>query len=96
MGRAFVTDMQMPRNFWYWALRQFVQVLNYILCMIEGVSTTPMNLSLGLNRIFVFCSVRSLLVFSAIFEMDPNLEAVSPIPKVCKELLLVTVENLMV
>ena len=28
MGRAFITDMQMPRQYWYWALRQSVQVLN--------------------------------------------------------------------
>jgi len=24
MGRAFITDMQMPRQYWYWALRQAV------------------------------------------------------------------------
>ncbi len=49
MGRAFITDMQMPRNFWYWALRQSVQVLNYIPCTVEGLSTTPHELVYGVK-----------------------------------------------
>jgi hypothetical protein len=40
MGRAFITDMQMPRQYWYWALCQSVQVINYIPCTVEGISTT--------------------------------------------------------
>lgn len=49
MARAFITDMQMPRNYWYWALRQSVQVSNYIPCTIEGTSTTPYELVYGVK-----------------------------------------------
>jgi hypothetical protein len=36
MARAFITDMQMPRNYWYWALRQALQVANYVPCLLRG------------------------------------------------------------
>jgi hypothetical protein len=49
MARAFVTDMQMPRNYWYWALQQSVQVANYIPCSVEGISTTPHELVYGIK-----------------------------------------------
>jgi hypothetical protein len=35
MGRAFIMDMHMPRNYWYWALLQAVQVHNYVPCTVE-------------------------------------------------------------
>jgi len=49
MARAFITDMQMPRSYWYWALHQAVQVLNYIPCTVTGVSTTPHELVYGVK-----------------------------------------------
>ncbi len=49
MGRAFITDMQMPRQYWYWALRQAVQVHNYVPCTVEGISTTPHELVYGVK-----------------------------------------------
>jgi hypothetical protein len=49
MARAFVTDMQMPRSFWYWALRQAVQVMNYFPCTVAGISTTPHELVYGIK-----------------------------------------------
>jgi hypothetical protein len=49
MGRYFITDMQMPRQYWYWALGQSVQVMNYIPCSVEGISTTPHELVYGVN-----------------------------------------------
>jgi len=49
MGCAFITDMQMPHQYWYWALRQSVQVLNYIPCTVEGLSTTPHELVYGVK-----------------------------------------------
>ncbi len=49
MGRAFITDMQMPRQYRYWALRQSVQVMNYIPCTVEGISTTPHELVYGVK-----------------------------------------------
>lgn len=44
MARAFITGMQMPKNFWYWALHQSIQVMSYILCTVSGISTTPHKL----------------------------------------------------
>jgi hypothetical protein len=49
MGRAFITDMQMPHQYWYWALRQAVQVHNYTPCTVEGISTTPHELVYGVK-----------------------------------------------
>jgi len=49
MARAFITDMQMPKNFWYWALRQSIQVMNYIPCTVSGISTTPHELVYGVK-----------------------------------------------
>jgi hypothetical protein len=49
MGRAFITDMQMPRQYWYLALRQAVQVHNYVPCTVEGISTTPHELVYGVK-----------------------------------------------
>jgi len=41
--------MQMPKNFWYWALHQSIQVMNYIPCTVSGVSTTPHELVYGVK-----------------------------------------------
>jgi hypothetical protein len=49
MSRAFITDMQMPRQYWYWALRQSVQVMNCMPCTVEGISTTPHELVYGVK-----------------------------------------------
>jgi hypothetical protein len=49
MARAFITDMQMPKNFWYWALHQSIQVMNYIPCTVSGVFTTPHELVYGVK-----------------------------------------------
>jgi hypothetical protein len=49
MAQAFITDMQMPKTFWYWALRQSIQVMNYIPCTVSGVSTTPHELVYGIK-----------------------------------------------
>jgi hypothetical protein len=37
MAHYYVTDMQMPRSFWYWALWQAVFVLNYLSCTVSQV-----------------------------------------------------------
>jgi len=49
MGRAYIMDMQMPRSYWYWALRQAVQALNYVPCTVEGVPTSPHELMYGVK-----------------------------------------------
>lgn len=36
--RAFITNMQIPKNFWDWALRQSIQVMNYFPCTVSGVN----------------------------------------------------------
>ena len=47
MARSFITDMQMPRKFWYWAIRHSVQVHNYMPCKVEGKLTSPFELAHG-------------------------------------------------
>lgn len=49
MARSYITDMQMPRNFWYWALQQTVHVMNYFPCLVNGLSTTPFELVYGIK-----------------------------------------------
>lgn len=49
MARAFITDMQMPKNFWYWAFRQSNQVMNYFPCTVSGVSNIPHELVYGIK-----------------------------------------------
>lgn len=49
MARAFITDMQMPKRFWYWALHQSIQVMSCISCTVSGVSTTPHELVYGIK-----------------------------------------------
>lgn len=49
MARAFITDMQMPKNFWYCTLRQSIHVMNYFPCTVSGVSTTPHELVYGIK-----------------------------------------------
>jgi hypothetical protein len=49
MGHAFIMDMQMPQQYWCWALCQAVQVHNYIPCSVEGISTTPHELIYGVK-----------------------------------------------
>jgi len=39
----------MPRSFWYWSLRQSIQVMNYFPCTVSGISTTPHELVYGIN-----------------------------------------------
>ncbi len=49
MACAFVTDMQMPKGFWYWALCKSIQVMNYVPCTVSGVSTTSHELVYGVK-----------------------------------------------
>jgi hypothetical protein len=46
MGRAFITDMQMPHEYCYWALCQFVKVLKAFLLLLT-------NWFMALNQIYV-------------------------------------------
>ena len=49
MARAYITDMQMPRTYWYWGLCQAVHVINYFPCLVNGLSTTPFELVYGVK-----------------------------------------------
>jgi len=49
MARSYITDMQMPRTYWYWGLRQAVHVINYFSCLVNGLSTTPFELVYGVK-----------------------------------------------
>jgi hypothetical protein len=47
MARAFLTDRQMPKRFWFYALRHAAQVMNYCPGLRAGVLTTPFELAHG-------------------------------------------------
>jgi hypothetical protein len=49
MARSYITDMQMPLNFWYWATKESVQVRNYIHYTAEGIFTTYHELAYGVK-----------------------------------------------
>jgi len=49
MARSYITDMQMPWCYWYWALRHAVHVANYLPCTVNGLSTTPHELVYGVK-----------------------------------------------
>jgi hypothetical protein len=57
LWRVNVTDMQMPRSFWYWALQQAVFVLNYLPCTVSQVLTSPHELVYGVKPDYwlLFC-----------------------------------------
>jgi len=41
--------MQMPRCYWYWAIRHAVHVVNYLPCTVNGLTTTPHELVYGVK-----------------------------------------------
>jgi len=49
MACAYITDMQMPHTFWFWAIRHAAQVMNYIPCMVNGVKTSSFKLVYGIK-----------------------------------------------
>jgi hypothetical protein len=49
MAWSYIMDMQIPKNYWYWAICQAVQAMNYIPCNVEGISTTPDELTYGVK-----------------------------------------------
>ena len=49
MARSYITDMQMPRCYWYWVLRHSVYVINYLPCTVSGITTTPHELVYGVK-----------------------------------------------
>jgi len=49
MARSYITDMQMPRCYWYWALRHAVHVINYLPCTVNTLTTSPHELVYGVK-----------------------------------------------
>jgi len=49
MAHAYITGMQMPKAYWYWALPQSVQAMNYLPCTVEGFLTIPHELVYGVK-----------------------------------------------
>jgi hypothetical protein len=49
MARSYITDMRMPREYWYWALRHSFQVMDYLPVTVNGLSTTPFELVYGVK-----------------------------------------------
>ena len=49
MARSYITDMQMPRHFWYWAIRQAVFVMNYLPCTVSNILTSSHELVYGVK-----------------------------------------------
>jgi hypothetical protein len=48
-GLVIHYQLQMPKSYWYWAISQGVQAMNYIPCSVAGVSTTPHELTYGVK-----------------------------------------------
>jgi hypothetical protein len=40
-ARGYLTDTQMPKRFWFSALRHASRAMNYLLALQDGVLTTP-------------------------------------------------------
>jgi hypothetical protein len=49
MARTYITDMQMPHTYWFWAIRHANQVQNYIPCKVNDELTTPFELVHGVK-----------------------------------------------
>ena len=49
MARSYISDMQMPRCYWYWGLHHSVHVMNYLPCTMSGITTTPHELVYGVK-----------------------------------------------
>jgi hypothetical protein len=45
MARGYLTDMQMPKRFWFWALRHASSAMHYLLALKDGVLTTPFEVA---------------------------------------------------
>lgn len=49
MARAFITDKQMPRSFWFHALRYATQLSNIFPVRVNGINTTSHELAYGVK-----------------------------------------------
>ena len=49
MAWSYITDMQMPCEYWYWAVWHAIQVSNYLPSTVNGVATTSFELVHGVK-----------------------------------------------
>ena len=49
MARAFLTDAQMPRNFWFHAIQHATRICNIFPCKVDGELTTAFELAYGIK-----------------------------------------------
>ena len=52
MARSFLHQRQIPRVYWYWAIRHACQINNYFPCEVDGEKTTPLELVYGVKPDF--------------------------------------------
>jgi hypothetical protein len=57
MAWAYITNMQMPRTYWFWALGHATQVVNYLPRKVNNKLTTPFELVHGVKPDYrmLFC-----------------------------------------
>ena len=49
MARSHITDMQMPRSHWFWAMCHAVQVMNHLPVKVNGELTSPFEFVHGVK-----------------------------------------------
>ena len=65
MGRSYLNDMQMPRKFWFWALRHAVLLINLFPVTVNGELTTPHELAWGIQPDYrVLCPLFATCYFN--------------------------------
>ena len=52
MARAFLHQRQIPRMYWFWAIRHAYQINNYFPCKVNDTKTTPLELVYGVRPDF--------------------------------------------
>jgi len=69
MARSYLTDMQMPCTFWFWAICHATQIANYFPCTVNGILMTSFELVFEWSLTFKCCYSSSWQVTSSIFMM---------------------------
>ena len=52
MARSYLHQRQIPRTYWFWAIRHVCQVNNYFPCKVDDTKTTPLELVYGVRPDF--------------------------------------------
>ena len=49
MAQSYIMDMQMPHEYWYWAVCHAIQISNYFPSTVNGFATTSFELAHGVK-----------------------------------------------